>query len=119
MSYTLAYSRGNTSGAGAAASPFQVLDDLNLDLNEGPTSFDQRHNLVVSGTALVPKTGGLTVSWVARALSGSPFTVFNSTVTEKLLSVTAPRPKPVIDFIYFLCRPQPAFAYGSAARAGT
>jgi hypothetical protein len=80
VSYTLAYSRGNTSGAGAPTSPFQVLNNLNLDLNEGPTNFDQRHNLVVSGSALVPKTGGLTVSWVARALSGLPLTVFNSTI---------------------------------------
>ena len=80
VSYTLAYSRGNTTGSGAAASAFQVLDDLNLDLNEGPTNFDQRHNLVVSGTALVPRTGGLTVAWVARALSGSPFTVFDSRI---------------------------------------
>jgi hypothetical protein len=80
VSYTLAYSRGNTTGAGAAASAFQVLDDLNLDLNEGPTNFDQRHNFVVSGTALVPRTGGLTLSWVARALSGSPFTVFDSRI---------------------------------------
>ena len=93
LSYTLAYSRGNTSGAGAPASPFQVLDDLNLDLNEGPTSFDQRHNFVVSGTAMVPKTGGLTVSWVARALSGSPFTVFNSTIdTDRNGTVTDPLP---------------------------
>ena len=27
---------------------------MNLDLNEGPTDFDRRHNLVVSGRALVP-----------------------------------------------------------------
>ena len=80
FSYTLAYSRGNTSGAGAPASPFQVLDDLNLDLNEAPTNFDQRHNFVASGSAVVPRTGGLTVSWVARALSGAPLTVFNSTI---------------------------------------
>src|SRR5690606_12274411 len=51
VSYTLAYSRGNTSGAGIPTSPVQVLDDLRLDLNEGPTNFDQRHNLVVSGMA--------------------------------------------------------------------
>ena len=48
-----------------------MLDDLNLDLNEGPTNVDRRHNLVISGQALVPKTHGLTVAWVARALSGS------------------------------------------------
>ena len=51
VSYTLAYSRGNTSGNGVAASGFQVLDDLHLDLNEGPSSFDTRHNFVVSGQA--------------------------------------------------------------------
>jgi len=78
VAYTLAHSRGNTSGNGAPASPFQVLEDLNLDLNEGPTNFDQRHNFVVSGSALVPRTKGLTVSWVARALSGTPFTIFDS-----------------------------------------
>ena len=80
VSYTLAYSRGNTSGAGVAASGFQVLDDMNLDLNEGPTSFDTRHNFVVSGQALVPRTGGLNVSWVLRALSGSPFSLTNNTI---------------------------------------
>jgi hypothetical protein len=80
VAYTLAYSRGNTSGAGVPASGFQVLDDLNLDLNEGPTSLDQRHNLVISGSALVPRTGGLQVSWVARALSGSPFTIVNGDI---------------------------------------
>ncbi|MBI2222488.1 MAG: TonB-dependent receptor [Acidobacteria bacterium] len=80
VAYTLSYSRGNTSGFGVPASPFQVLDDLNLDLNEGPSNQDQRHNLVISGQALVPRTGGLTVSWVARALSGTPFSLFNSTI---------------------------------------
>ncbi|MEW6320895.1 MAG: TonB-dependent receptor [Acidobacteriota bacterium] len=77
-SYTLSHSRGNTSGAGIPTSPFQVLDDLNLDRNEGPTDFDRRHNLVVSGMVLVPRTRGLTLSWVARAMSGTPFTLFNS-----------------------------------------
>ena len=56
------------------------LDDLDLDLNEGPTSFDQRHNLVLSGTALVPHTGGLNFSWVARALSGRPFSLTNADI---------------------------------------
>jgi hypothetical protein len=82
VSYTLSHSRGNTSASGIPASPVQVLDDLNLDLNEGPTNFDQRHNFVVSGMAIVPRTGGLSVSWVARALSGQPFTIFDSTIDE-------------------------------------
>jgi len=78
VSYTLSYARGNTPAVGSPTSTFQVLDDLNLDLNEGPTNVDRRHNFVISGTALVPRTGGLTVSWVARALSGSPFTLSDS-----------------------------------------
>ena len=80
VAYTLSYSRGNTTSSGVAASGFQVLDDLNLGLNEGPTSFDQRHNLVVSGSARVPRTGGLQVSWIARALSGTPFTITNNSI---------------------------------------
>lgn len=78
VAYTLSYSRGNTSGSGIPTSSFQLLDDMRLDLNEGPTDFDRRHNLVVSGTLLVPRTGGLQVSWVARALSGLPFTIIDS-----------------------------------------
>jgi len=80
VSYTLAYSRGNTTGNGVPASGFQVLDDMHLELNEGPTSFDTRHNFVVSGRALVPHTGGLNLSWVARALSGSPFSLTNGNI---------------------------------------
>jgi hypothetical protein len=75
VSYTLSYSRGNTSGNGIPTSPFQLLDDMRLDLNQGPTDFDRRHNLVLSGTVLVPKTGGLTISGVGRALSGTPMTI--------------------------------------------
>jgi outer membrane receptor protein involved in Fe transport len=80
VSYTLSYGRGNTTGAGdAAVSGFQLLDDLRLDLNQGPLDTDRRHNLVVSGTLQVPRTGGLTFSWIARALSGLPFTIVDST----------------------------------------
>jgi hypothetical protein len=82
VSYTLSSSRGNTTGSGVPTSGFQVLDDLNLDRNEGPTSFDRRHNLVISGTARVPRTGGMTLSWVARALSGTPFSLFDNTIDQ-------------------------------------
>ena len=57
-----------------------MLDDMNLDLNEGVTGQDIPNNLVVSGMARVPRTGGLTVSWVARALSGTPFTLTDGTL---------------------------------------
>jgi len=89
FSYTLAKSRGNTSGNGAPASNFQVLQDLRLDANEGPTDFDNRHNLTISGTALVPKTGGLNLSWVARWLSGRPFTLVNQNVDPDLNGIQA------------------------------
>jgi carboxypeptidase family protein/TonB-dependent receptor-like protein len=78
VSYTYSESRGNTSGNGAPVSNFQVFDDMHLDLNEGPTNFDIPHNFTISGTALIPRTGGLNVSWVGRALSGSPFTLVNT-----------------------------------------
>jgi hypothetical protein len=80
ISYTYSKGRGNTSGNGAPGSNFQVLSDLHLDLNQGPTDFDRPHNFVFSGSALVPKTRGLMVSTVVRYVSGTAFTVQNSTL---------------------------------------
>jgi hypothetical protein len=74
VGYTLAYSRGNTSGVGIPASNLQFLDDMRLDANEGPTDIDRRHNFVFSGAAQVPGTG-FTFGTVVRALSGAAFTV--------------------------------------------
>jgi hypothetical protein len=81
VAYTYAHSDGNTGGGFAPTPPFQFRDDLNLglDVNQGPTDFVRTHNLVVSGSTIVPRTGGLTVSWVARYLSGEPFTVQDTT----------------------------------------
>ncbi|HYB95893.1 MAG TPA: carboxypeptidase regulatory-like domain-containing protein [Vicinamibacterales bacterium] len=89
VSYTLAKSRGNTSGNGAAGSNFQVGSDLRLELNEGPSDFDNRHNFTVSGTALIPRTGGLNLSWVARAISGRPFSLTNGNVDPDLNGIQA------------------------------
>ncbi|MEP6917001.1 MAG: TonB-dependent receptor, partial [Acidobacteriota bacterium] len=89
VSYTYSDTRGNTSGNGAPASNFQVGSDMHLELNEGPTDFDLRHNFTVSGTALLPRTHGLNVSWVARALSGSPFSLTNGAVDPDLNGVQA------------------------------
>jgi hypothetical protein len=80
VSYTLSSARGNTSSNGSGAINFQTGQDLNLALNEGASDFDRRHNLVVSGRLLVPYTHGMTFSWVARALSGLPFTLTNNTI---------------------------------------
>jgi len=84
VGYTLSYSRGNTSGDGIPIIETQFLSDLRLDQNEGATDFDRRHNLVVSWTSQVPRTGGLTFSGVARALSGLPFTITDSTTDPDL-----------------------------------
>ncbi|HEX6976677.1 MAG TPA: carboxypeptidase regulatory-like domain-containing protein [Vicinamibacterales bacterium] len=89
VSYTYSHARGNTSGNGAAGSNFQVGQDLHLELNEGRTDFDIPHNFTVSGTALVPKTGGLNVSWVARALSGTPFSLTNGNIDPDLNGIQA------------------------------
>jgi hypothetical protein len=51
---------------------------MNLDLNEGPGDNDRRHLLAWSGSALVPRTGGVTASWVLRAMSGTPFTLVDT-----------------------------------------
>jgi len=98
VSYTYANARGNYSGGGVQpGSPFQVGQDLHLELNEGPTDFDIHHNLTVSGTALVPHTGGLNLSWVARALSGLPFSLTNSAIDPDLNGIQA-EPLPAGDY---------------------
>jgi outer membrane receptor protein involved in Fe transport len=79
-SYTLANSRGNTTGNGVPNAQFQTQTSLGLEENEGPTAFDRRHNFVFSGLYKVPHTRGLIVSTVIRYLSGPPFTIFNSTI---------------------------------------
>src|SRR4029450_2902450 len=80
VSYTFSQARGNTSSNGAGAINFQTGQDMNLDLNEGLSDFDRPHNLAISGRLLVPYTHGMTFSWVARALSGLPFTLTNNTI---------------------------------------
>jgi outer membrane receptor protein involved in Fe transport len=79
-SYTLAKGRGNTTGNGVPNANLQTQTSLGLEESEGPTAFDRRHNFVFSGLYRVPKTRGLMVSTIIRALSGTPFTIFNSTI---------------------------------------
>ena len=97
VSYTYGRSRGNTTGNGAPGSNFQVGDDLHLEKNEGPTSFDIPNNFTFSGTALIPKTKGLQLSWVARALSGTPFSIINTNFDPDQNGIQA-EPLPVADY---------------------
>jgi carboxypeptidase family protein/TonB-dependent receptor-like protein len=78
VSYAIGKARGNVNGGLGDTPNFQFLDDLNLDMNEGPTSSDRTHNFVVSFRSMVPRTGGLTVSGVFRALSGTPLTIHDT-----------------------------------------
>jgi hypothetical protein len=80
VSYSIGHARGTVNGGLPDTANFQFLDDLNLDLNEGPSNFDRRHNFVLSFRGMVPRTGGLTVSGVYRALSGQPLTIQDQNV---------------------------------------
>ena len=75
VSYAIGKARGNVNGGLPDTANFQLLDDLNLDMNEGPTGADRTHNFVVSFRGVVPRTGGLSISGVYRVLSGTPLTI--------------------------------------------
>jgi Carboxypeptidase regulatory-like domain/TonB dependent receptor-like, beta-barrel len=79
VSYTFADGEGNLGNNGSVIN-FQQGSDLNLDRNEGRSDNLRRHNLVISGRALVPYTHGMTFSAVARALSGQPFSLVNNLI---------------------------------------
>lgn len=78
VSYARARTEGNFGGEPNEIIGTQVGDDLRLDANEGPTDDDRPHILSVSGTLAVPRAPGLTVSSVARYMSGTPFSLTTS-----------------------------------------
>jgi hypothetical protein len=79
ISYSLSKTTG-TAFAQADRNQYQVLTDLNLDLNDGPTDFDRRHILSINGRTEIPKAKGVTVSSTLRYMSGAPFTIYNSNI---------------------------------------
>jgi hypothetical protein len=80
VSYAFGKARGNVNGGLPDTANFQFLDDLNLDMNEGPTGSDRTHNFVLSFRGVVPRTGGLSLSGVYRMLSGTPLTIQDTNV---------------------------------------
>jgi Carboxypeptidase regulatory-like domain/TonB-dependent Receptor Plug Domain len=76
-SYTLAKGTGNIADH-RSTSAYQLLDNLNLDLNQGPTPLVRKHNLSLSGTFDVPHTGGLRLSTITKFVSGTPFSLTDS-----------------------------------------
>jgi len=79
-SYTLSRATGTTDDGLFSDANFQTQTALNLDMQDGPTDFNRKHNFVVSGLYRVPHTRGLIVSTIIRALSGTPITIFDGLV---------------------------------------
>jgi hypothetical protein len=88
LSYAWSRGRGNVSTGQADAAISQVLGDLNLDNDVGPTNVDRPHILTVSGSYDVPRTGGLKVSAVYSARSGTPFTLIDTSVDADRNGIT-------------------------------
>lgn len=79
VSYAYSRGRGNTDSGQADTVISQSLTDLRLDTQIGPTSVDRPHILSVNGSYEVPRTGGLLVSGVFQARSGTPFSIIDTT----------------------------------------
>ena len=79
ISYSLSKGTG-TANNQADKNTYQVLTDLNLDEWRAPSDVDRRHILSIGARAEIPKTGGATVSTTVRYMSGSPFTLYDSSI---------------------------------------
>lgn len=79
VSYSLSKGVG-TANNQADKNTYQVLTDLKLDEWRAPSDVDRRHILSVGARAEIPKTGGATVSTTVRYMSGSPFTLYDSSI---------------------------------------
>jgi hypothetical protein len=80
IGYTIGYGRGNGDGGPTTVNNFQVLDERNLDLNEGPTSTDRRHVVNLSGRFEPSWIPGFHTSAVLSMSSGTPFTIQNTNI---------------------------------------
>ncbi len=79
VAYTLGYARGNNDGdPNDEVNVAQVMENRNLDLLWGPSQYNRRHLLTISGQTEIPGTGGVTLSAVARYMTGTPFTIHDS-----------------------------------------
>jgi hypothetical protein len=79
ISYAYSRGRGNTpDGQAVLTQPSQFLDDLRLDTEEGPTNVDRPHIFTASGSFDVPRTGGLKLSAVYSARSGTPYSLVDT-----------------------------------------
>jgi hypothetical protein len=79
ISYAYSRGRGNVPTGQTDTPVSQFLGDLNLDNDYGPTGVDRPHILTLTASYDVPRTGGLKLSGVFRARSGTPLTLINTT----------------------------------------
>lgn len=79
LSYAFSRGRGNVATGQADTANSQILGDLNLSNDIGPTNVDRPHILSLAGSYEVPRTKGLKVSGVFQARSGTPFTLTDTT----------------------------------------
>ncbi len=89
VSYAYSRGRGNTGTGQADAINSQFLNDLRVDQEVGPTNVDRPHILSINGTFDVPRTGGLKLSGVLQARSGTPFSITDTTFDADRNGITA------------------------------
>jgi hypothetical protein len=89
VSYAFSKGRSNNDTGQALAINSQVLDDLRLDTEVGPTSVDRPHIFSINGSYEVPGTKGLLVSGTYQARSGTPFSLVNTAVDMDRNGITA------------------------------
>lgn len=80
VSYAYSRARGNFTNDFNNIITTQVGDDLRLENNEGPVDDDRPHILSINGSAQIPGVTGLSVSGVARYMSGLPYSLIDSTL---------------------------------------
>lgn len=96
-SYTLSSSTDLFSDEGL----FQVQNDSTRpELNEGPSDFNRRHRMILSGSWTLPFSGnawkdGWQISGIGTIQSGRPFTVFDDDGSAILFASDGPRPNVV------------------------
>lgn len=78
LSYAYSKTKGNFGGGFNSIIPTQVGGDLRLDENIGLGNDDRPHILSINGLFQVPRVEGLSISGVVRYMSGTPFTLTDS-----------------------------------------
>jgi hypothetical protein len=89
ISYAFSRGRATSGTLQADTADSQFLGDLNLDAEVGPTNVDRPHILTLTGTWDVPRTGGLKLSGVYSARSGTPFSLRDTSSDHDRNGLTA------------------------------